>query len=82
VNDTPRRVVIGQLPPAGGDVVYVGEEDPIAAAVRQASDELDRRREEAKRIARATIRVDRAWLLSVLRDLISRVEADEKLGPP
>lgn len=81
MNDEPRRVIIGQLPPPGGDVVYVGEEDPIAAAVRQAEAELDRQRWEEAAAARATIRVDRAWLLSVLRDLISRIEHDEELGP-
>ena len=82
MNDEPRRVVIGMLPPAGGDVVYVGEEDPIAAAVRQAEAELDRQRGEAAAAARRTVQVNRKWLLGVLRDLIARIEADERLGPP
>ena len=80
MNDTPHRVIIGALPPAGGDVVFVGEEDPVRRAMRQAGAELDRQRAEEERAARAVIRVDKQWLLSVMRDLISRIERDHALA--
>ena len=78
MNDTPHRVIIGAFPPAGGDVVFVGEEDPVRRAMRQAEAELDRQREEAEAQARATVRVDREWLLEILRDLILSMESHRK----
>lgn len=75
---TTRRVIIGALPPAGGDVVFVGEEDPVRRAMRQAEAELDRQREERERAAAQTIVVNREFFNQVVHELDRALEAERR----
>ena len=80
MNDEPRKVIIGMFP-AGSEIVAFT--DVEGELVREAARKLDAERlldEERARQARERVTVDRAWLLSVLRDLIARIEHDHALA--
>ena len=76
-DDSTRRTIIGMFP-AGAEIVAF---QPVEAAlIADAERRLDAERAQAEAQARATVRVARAWLLDVLRDLILSVESHRKVA--
>jgi hypothetical protein len=57
MSDAPRRLIqVGTFPmPTGGDVIFVGGDDPARLMLAEANAKLDREREEAERRRRAQI---------------------------
>jgi hypothetical protein len=86
MSDEPKRVLIGVFPAGVGSVHSFGEDVGgrlLAEAAAKLTAERDAReteKAEAETRAKAFIRVDKAWLLSVLRDLIARIERDETVA--
>ena len=77
VNDEPRRVIVGSF---SGGLSHVTLSREILEAAEAKLTEAAAERAERERAERATIRVDKAWLLGVLRDLIARIEHDHTLA--
>ena len=77
MNDSPRRVIVGTF---SGGVSHLTLSPEILAAAEAKLAEAAAERAERERAARATIRVGREWLLSVLRDLIAATERDLTLA--
>lgn len=77
MNDEPRKVLIGTFPSGLGAVASFSDIGQRLVAEAEAKLDAERaEREERERVARRTVRVDRAWLLSILREMIARVEQD------
>ena len=84
MSDAPRKMILVGTFPSGLGSVHSFGEDIGAKLAAEAAAKLDAERAEraererlAKARAEATIRVDRQWLLGVLRDLIFSIERDE-----
>lgn len=77
MNDEPRRVIVGSF---SGGLSHVTLSREILEAAEAKLAEAAAARAERERAERATIHVDKAWLLGVLRDLISRIERDHTLA--
>ena len=74
MNDEPKRILVGTIPSGVGAVLAF--EDIGSPLVAEANRKADAERAERERVARASITVNRGWLLSVLRDSIARTESD------
>jgi hypothetical protein len=86
MSDEPRGVLIGTFPSGLGAVASFGEDvggklaAEAAAKLDAARDAREAEKAEADARARATVTVDRQWLLDVLRDLIFSMESHRKLA--
>ena len=77
MNDEPRRVIVGTFSDGLSHVTLSPE---ILAAAEAKLAEAAAERAERERAERATIRVDREWLLRTMRTLIGYLERDHTLA--
>lgn len=78
MNDAPttRRTIVGTFSTGGTEIVAFSNIE--ATMIADAARRLDAEKAEAERIKRATVSVDRQWLLEVLQDLILSMELHRK----